>query len=229
MPIAFDEEPLPPPALRRYFARHNQQAILLALFSLVAAAVLWGLVYVFVYWFALVAVTVARSFNPATLVQVSDPNLLGPFFVPGFAGAVVLWLAAAVMVRRHVRLERLREQRHYFIWVAIELMMAVPNVTFAVFGNLSAITRLRRKDAIRAWRLLERMQAEGGHLDIASLRLEIDDEKALNRVLFALQLVGLIGLREKEKGWYLVLRHPEILAPDRERPATVAEPSVPGS
>ena len=215
-----DQEQRPPAALRRYFARHNQQALLLALFSLVTAAILWGLIYLFVYWFALVAVTLSRSFNPATLVQVSDPNLLGAYFLPEFGGAVVLFLAVAAVVRQHLRIERLREQRHYFLWVAAELLMAVPNVTFAFFGNLSAITHLRRRDGVRAWRLLERMHAEGGRLNLASLRLEIEDEASLQRVLFALQLVGLVGLRENQGGWFVVLRHPEILA--IEEPASPA-------
>ena len=57
-------------ALRRYVTRHNQQAVLLACCSLAAAAVLWAIIYVFVYWFSLVTITISRSTNIETINEI---------------------------------------------------------------------------------------------------------------------------------------------------------------
>ncbi len=201
-----------PRALRRYFAQHNRQAFLLAMFSLVASALLWALTYGLIYWFTLVVATLSRSFNPETLLQVTNPELLGDKFPWWFAGGAVATLGVAAVVRRKVRIARLREARHYLLWVIVELFMMIPNVTFSVWGNLSAITRLRRREAADAWRLLERIDREGGRMNVASLRQEIDDERILRRVMFGLQLVGLISLRENQEGWFLYLQNRDAFA-----------------
>ncbi len=201
-----------PRALRRYFARHNRQALTLALLSLGASAVLWAVTYFLVFWFSLVAATLSRSFDPATLVEVTDRDLLTANFSQWFALGATLSLVVAAVVRKRVRLARLREARLYLLWVVVELLMAIPNVTFAVWGNLSAITRLRRREAAQAWKLLQRINQEGGRLNLANLRQEIDDEKTLQRVMYGLQIVGLISLRESRHGWFLYLQNRDAFA-----------------
>lgn len=201
-----------PRALRRYFAQHNRQALLLAVLSLGASALLWALTYAFIYWFSLVAATLSRSFNPATLVQVTNPDLLGSHFPLWFVGGACVALGIAAVVRRKVRIARLREARLYLLWVIVELFMMIPNVTFSVWGNLSAITRLRRREAADAWKLLERINREGGRMNVAFLRQEIDDERTLRRVMFGLQLVGLISMRESQEGWFLYLQNRDAFA-----------------
>ncbi len=211
-PVAEVDPEAAPRALRRYFAVHNRQALLLALLSLVASALLWAITYAFVFWFALVAATLSRSFNPDTLLQVTDRELLTAHFPLWFAGGSGVALIAAGIVRKRVRIARLREARLYLLWVVVELFMAIPNVTFSVWGNLSAITRLRRQEAAQAWKILQRIHSEGGRLNVANLRQEIDDEKTLRRVMFGLQLVGLISLREREEGWFLYLQNRDAFA-----------------
>ena len=49
-------------------------------------------------------------------------------------------------------------------------------------------------------------------MNVANLRQEIDNEKTLRRVMFGLQLVGLIGLRESEEGWFLYLQNRDAFA-----------------
>lgn len=196
-----------PNALRRYFAQHNRQALILAIFSLVASAVLWGLIYLFVYWFALVGVTVSRSLDTDTLDQINQPELLGHYFLQEFVvGAMVALVIAAFVRRRRLRVEKLREARHYLLWLVAELLMAVPNVTFSIWGNLAAVTRLRRHEAADAWKLLQRIHEQGGKLSLTGLRQEIDNEKTLQRVVYALQLVGLVSVREYAHGWFLCLQ-----------------------
>jgi hypothetical protein len=222
-----DDKPAPPVApeavaaakhaalirgLRQYFRRHNIQAFIVAMFALVASAILWALIYAFVYWFSLVVATLSRSFNPATLLQINSPDLVGRDFPLYFAAGAVLSLAVARLVRARWRVERLREARFYLLWILAELLLSVPNATFAVWGNLSAITRLRRRDALAAARLLERMDESEGCLSMGRLRVEIEDERTLGRVLFNLQLVGLVNVREKEHGWFLCLEKRETIA-----------------
>jgi hypothetical protein len=197
--------------LRAYFRRHNTQALLLALFSLVASAILWALIYVLIYWFSLVAATLSRSFNPATLLQIDSPDLVGRNFPFYFLGGALLSLVLARLARGRLRPERLRVARYYLLWIVAELLLSVPNATLAIWGNLSALTRLRRRDAHAAARLLESLDATSGGLSLGRLGVEIEDEKTLQRVLFSLQLTGLVSVREKERGWFLCLEKPGTL------------------
>ena len=196
--------------LRLYLGRHNRQALLLAFFSLVAATVLWAAVYAFVYWCVLFTVTIVKSFDPETMSQVTDPNLVDPNFPLWFAGGSVIYLLVAASIRRFFRVERVREARLYLLWVLLELFMAIPNVTFSIWGNLQAITSLRRHESSEAWRLLQRMNHEQGRVSLTSLRLVIEDEKTLNKILFALQIIGLVSVRENTRGWFLYLQGQDV-------------------
>ena len=198
-------------ALRRYVARHNQQALLLAFCSLAAAVVLWGIIYVFVYWFSLVAMTISRGTNVDTINEINRPDLVSVYFPWWFAAGAMVTLVIAWALRRHLRVERLREARWYALWVLAELFLAVPNVTFSIWGNLMALCRLPRQEAVEAWRLLRRMNEAGGRLSMVSLRTEIEDERTLGRVVFILQLVGLVGVREYAHGWFLCLQSRDAL------------------
>ena len=217
-PAEFIDEEIPdaPPAdpsrfLRRYFVQHNRQAVLLAFFSLVASAILWGMIYLFVYWFALVGVTVSRSFDLKTIDQINRPDLLGQYFPWEFvAGALVALLLAALVRRHRLRVERLRDARLYFFWMIAELLLAVPNVTFSIWGNLAAVTRLRRHEANEAWQLLQHLQQQGGRVSLSGLRQEIQNEKTLQHIVYALQIVGLVSVREYTQGWFLCLQGRDV-------------------
>ena len=196
--------------LRRYVGQHNRQAVLLAFFSLVAAVILWAVVYGFAYWFVLFTVTIVKSFDPRTMSQVTDVNLVDPRFPLWFAAGSIGYLLLAASIRRFFRVERAREAGLYLVWVVLELFLAVPNVTFSIWGNLQAITSLRKHEFIEAWHLLQKMNQEQGRLSMASLRQVIDDEKTLNRILFALQIIGLVGVRENSQGWFLYLQGQDV-------------------
>ena len=199
-------------ALRLYVQRHNRQALLLALCSLAASALLWAIIYIFVYWFSLVAMTVSRGTDPETFNEINRPDLVSAYFPLWFGAGASVMLIIAGALRRRVRVERLREAQWYALWVLAELFLAVPNVTFSIWGNLMALCRLRKQEAVEAWRLLRRMNEAGGRLSLSSLRTEIEDERTLHRVVFALQLVGLVGVREYTKGWFLCLQNRDALA-----------------
>ena len=63
------------------------------------------------------------------------------------------------------------------------------------------------------------MNEEEGRLSLTSLRLEIDDEKTLCRVMFALQIIGLVGMRESSGRWFLYLQGQDVRNLLRQRPA----------
>ena len=196
--------------LRRFLGRHNRQALLLSFFSLVAAVLLWGAVYGFAYWFTLVTFTVSKSFNVVTMAQINDASPVTVHFPLYFAAGAAVYLGVAAAIRRIYHPEKVREARMYFLWVLLELFMAVPNVTFSIWGNFRAITKLGRAEVVEAWRLLNRLNEHEGRLSLNSLPLEIEDVRTLNRVVFALQIIGVVGIRENSQGWFLYLQGNEV-------------------
>lgn len=198
--------------LRRFLGRHNRQALLLACISLVAALLLWGVVYGFSYWFVLVAYTLKKGLSMEPVPQFADIREVNLRFPWCFALGAVVYLGIAATLRRLYRPEKIREAGMYFFWVMLELFMVVPNVTFSVWGNLRAMTRLGKIEIVEAWYLLHRMNAQQGKLSLNSLPLEIEDEKTMWRVVFALQIMGLVGMRENSQGWFLYLQGKEAHA-----------------
>ena len=208
-------------ALRRHVARHNWQALMLATASLALAVFLWAVIYVLINWLSLLVVTVQRSFTPGRLLEITDPQLLGPYFPLWFGlGALAMLLLAAGLQRR-VKSADLRDRRMFVLWALYELFAAVPNVTFSFWGNLRAMVRLRRGEALAAWRVLERINALGGRLLLANVAVAIEDQAALPRVLTLLQVVELLGVRENEDGWFYYLQNreaiPQLAPPPPER------------
>ena len=63
------------------------------------------------------------------------------YFPLWFGTGALLTLIVAGALRRRLRPERLREARWYALWVLAELFLAVPNVTFSIWGNLMALCR----------------------------------------------------------------------------------------
>lgn len=214
------DEALAVRAVRRHVRRHNWQALVLAVFALVLATILWGALYALVYWFALVIATLTLSFNPNTLVQITNERLLGSYFPLQFTGAALAALAIAGFLKRRINPNRLRERRFYLLWIAFELFMTIPNVTFSVWGNLRAIVRLRRGEALSAWRFLEHIRRLGGRLALINIASEIEDQETLPHLLVVLQISELLGVRENEDGWFYYLQNPEALT--RLMPARAA-------
>lgn len=212
MPTEPPDEALAVRAVRRHVRRHNWQALMLSVFAFVAAAILWGVVYLIVYWFALVIATLSLSFNPKTLVEVTNTRLLGPYYPLEFIGGAVVVMMLAMFFRRRINPNRLRERRLYVLWIAFELFMAIPNVTFSVWGNLRAIVRLRRGEALAAWRFLEHVRGLGGRLALVNIASEIEDQETLPHLLVLLQVAELLGVRENEDGWFYYLQNTDALA-----------------
>ena len=184
---------------------------MLAGFSLLLAAFLWGLLYGFVYWICLFVVTLSRSFNPATLLEITNADLISRWFPAWFAVGAMGMMALASFAGRRIHAAKLRERRLYVLWVAYELFMMIPNVTFGIWGNLRAIVRLPPREALRAWRVLDHIGKLGGRLAIAHVASEMEEPETLPRILVVLQIAELLGVRENEDGWFYYLQNREAI------------------
>ena len=99
--------------------------------------------------------------------------------------------------------------------VVIDLLLAIPRVTLAIWGNFSAWQKLTPAETEQALLLLERLQA--GRLRLLSVPQEIPDETLRDRLLYSLQLIGLIEIRkEDDEHWLKVVTPAEDLPPQLE-------------
>ncbi len=179
--------------LQQHFARHNRRVIGLALMTLLAAAAAWALVYFVFYWLVLLAMTFARPFD----AQV--PWQFGPIFA---AGALLL-CALCWLARRIWPDERVRDKKT-ILETALDVVLAVPRMTLAAWGNFRALRRLDADEVALAQRLLAAIAREE-RLSIYKIPLEIPDEKTRVKVLLALQLTELIETRRRDGELLFVL------------------------
>lgn len=225
-----------PRDLRRHLARHNGQALVAATASGIGAALLWGLLGLAAYWFTLLGATIERGTDPERSLEIFDAHdLVGPRFWPALGLSAVALLVLALAARRWRWGNWLRDSQFYLFWVVLEVLLLAPNVLLATWGNLRALVWLGARDRRLAWTLL---QATGVHqwtgepLALAGAAAEIGATErslpGLNRALFALQLTGLVTLRERTgEGWLLTLAGEEARAlcgwPATEEPAPSVE------
>ncbi len=183
-----------PAAFRDHFTRHNRRALALALVTLVLAALAWGLVYFFVCWLVLLVLTVARGVDAAL------PDSLS--FV--FAGGALFLCLCAWIVWRIAPFDRARD-RTSALASALDVVLAIPRATLAVWGNLSACRRLDARELAAAWRLVRRIDDER-RLSVYQLPVEIPEARMQERVVGALQLSGLVEFRKTSDSAVLMLR-----------------------
>lgn len=183
-----------PEAFREHFRRHNREAILITLITLAAAILLWTASYIAVYGLILLVTTALQGGEAG----------IPPVFLPVFAGcAIVLCLLALIM--RKIRPGYFAVDHKSAFEVLMDILLVLPRVTFEVWGNFSAIQFPGERELQAAWRLLQTM-GERGKLSIHQLPLEIPRQSLRARVVFLLQLAGLVEVRTYSDGLWLVLR-----------------------
>jgi hypothetical protein len=198
-------------ALRAHFADHNARVALLTLLTLLAALALWFLLHAAVSWLALLAVSAVKG---------TDARL------PVFIEDAFWWSTAALLalawIDRHFRPDDRPRDHKSAAEIAWEILLAIPRVTFAIGGTLSAWQHLTRHEFDTAAGLVERLIREH-RLLLHSLPLEIPNDKLRLKVLFALQLVQIIEIRRENRELWIALNplRPASLQPARPRDAAI--------
>ena len=183
-----------PGAFREHFRRHNREAILITAITLAAALLLWTAVYIAVYGLILLVMTSLQGGEAA----------IPPVFLPVFGGCAVL-LCLLALVMRKIRPGYFVVDHKPPFEVFMDILLVLPRITFEIWGNFSAIQFPTERELQAAWQLLQTM-GDRGKISIHQLPLEIPRQSLRARVVFLLQLAGLVEVRNYSDGLWLVLR-----------------------
>ena len=195
--------------LRAHLRRHNRRVLGLTILTSIAAIVLWAGLYFVAWWLFLIAVTVARPFD--------FQPVAGPL-VRGFAATAAVLCLSAWIARRLRPNEAARDHKG-IAESAMDVLLAVPRVTLAIFGTGAASARLSETELEQAWDLLRRMNESEKPIRVQELPVDIPDASAREKIILALQLSALIELRQTSLGPVLAFRNAQArrLAEDRVR------------
>jgi hypothetical protein len=186
----------PPGWLQAQVRSHNRHAIWLSILSLAVAALAWNLAYFFFVLILLGLVTAARGdFGPQI-----------PAWIPGTALVlVVVLLVWGVIDHLRHRFAGARDRPIIGWHLFGEFLLLPVRLTFAIWGNFTAIRRFDRGEIEQAWEILRTIQRNGkGHLSALSL-IEPDPGR-LFRLLTTLQMIDLIDLHRGENDWFYTVR-----------------------
>jgi hypothetical protein len=195
--------------LREHLHRHNRWVLLLTFLTGVLSLILWTLLYFIVWWLFLIGGTAVRplDFQPA-----------GGALLRGFiTTAILLCICAAIVYR--VRPNAAPRDRKTVWEHLLDLLLAVPRVTLAIFGTGGAAARLSDKELGYAYRLLRSMDDADTHLPFQYLPVEIPDPAMRDKIILALQLSGIIEIRTTATGPVLAFQNKDVrkIAQDRIR------------
>jgi hypothetical protein len=172
-----------PARVRSCFYHHNCEVLLLVGLTVLGAAALWGLIYVGVYWVTLIFLAATRG------MDAQPPELLPALFIYTAALLVaVAWLWRDLIPDRGVP-DKKPAWEH-----ALDLLLAVPRATLAVWGSLRAWQSLSAPELELAADLLERIEEER-RIPVYRLPLEIPDRGMRRRIVLGLQWVQLVDVR----------------------------------
>jgi hypothetical protein len=179
-----------PEAFRAHFARHNREAVWIAIFTLVGTVLLWAALYVACYWLVLLLVT------PVEGTDARMPRHFGYIFTVS-----AITLCALGFTAQKLWPDYFPQDKRSWFETLTDILLAAPRVTLAVWGNLSACRFLSPSEMEEAWYLLQLIGRER-RLPIQRLPVEIPNHKVRSKVIFALQLAGLIELRrDGDEAW----------------------------
>jgi hypothetical protein len=200
--------------LRRHFVRHNVQVVSIALLTLVTSLILWALTYFVSAWLTLLGATVIQGVR-------GDEVTMPRSFQQVFTAFAAAFLLAAIIRRSLIRNDMPTEKG--VLEHGLDILLAIPASTVAIWGNLSAWLWLSDRELSAAADLLERI-TRNKRLPLHITPVEIPDDAERKKVLFSLLMTGLLDLR-KEKGVpYLQLAPAETLDEDLGRLLTDGQP-----
>jgi len=185
--------------LREHLRRHNQTVLGLTLLTSGAALALWTGLYFVVWWLFLLGGSAVRpaDFHPGAGA-----------LVRGFATTAVL-LCLCAWISRRLRPNAAPRDHKGIGEHLMDVILAVPRVTLAIFGTGAAAARLSDRELEHAWRLLQRMEEADKPLPMQTLPVDIPDSTMRNKIVLALQLSGLIDVRATSGGPVLAFQNAE--------------------
>ena len=180
-------------ALRREIARHNIQVAGIALFTFVVAVGLWVVLYAVCSW----AVLFFESAVGTSVVALPQGFTL-VFLVAAACSVGYAWLDRRLTPNDLPRDDKSPGE------ITADFILALPRITLAIWGTLSAAVSLTAHERDEAATFLHRLVRER-RIPLHSVPLDITDATARFRILFALQLLEIIDLRRDERELWIRL------------------------
>lgn len=180
-------------ALRVHFAQHNRRATWFAAITLAGSLLMWAALYILAHWLTLLFVTVVS--------EGTEPLPRGLPIV--FATAMAGLLAYAWVDRRLTPDERPRDTKP-FVEIAGDIVLAIPRFTISAWSTFTARQHLRDAEIDLAARFLARLMP-AGRIPLPSVGYEIPEAAMRERVLFALQITGVIDVIHGREGTSILL------------------------
>jgi hypothetical protein len=188
-------------ALRVHFAEHNRRATLFAAGMLALSLVLWLALYFVAHWLTMLFVTV-----------VSEGTAPVPRGVAVVFGAVAACLLAYAWVDRRLRPDERPRDVKPIAEVVADVVLGLPRMTLGAWSTFTARQKLTDTELAQAGEFLARL-ATAGRVPLSTAGYEMPDTVARERVLFALQITGVIDVIPGKDGTsiYLSAQRPASL------------------
>jgi hypothetical protein len=195
--------------LLEHLRRHNRFVLGLTMLTAGAAIALWTILYWLAWWLFIFG---------GSAVSLSGFNPSAGRFLRGFVATAAL-LCFGAWLSRKLRPNQAPRDHKGLGEHLMDLLLAVPRVTLAIFGTGAAAARLDDAELEAAWNLLRRMDSLSRPFPLQRTPVEIPDDAMREKVLLALQFSGLVEIRSTEEGAILAFQNAEArrLAQDKVR------------
>jgi hypothetical protein len=188
-------------ALHRKIGAHNRLVWITSIWGVTGAVAMWVAIYFLVYWLAVVFASVAKG------LDAESPQHIGRIF--GIVAAVLLIGGG---IARRLGFHRQLHDERGFGMVLLEVAIIPARVTFAAVQNFRNHVRLNEDELIAATDLLVRIVRAGKIADTA-MPQDLPDDAQREHVLYVLQLLDLIYLRQTDQGIFYSVADPQRLVP----------------
>jgi len=175
-------------SLRKYFARHNWQVLGFTFLTLVASTLLWGLLY----FGSLLLCLLVRAL-------IYEGDLPAPKGFPFVFGAIAAALIFSAWFDHVLAASERPPDRRLVAEIVLDIVLAIPRTTLAIYGNLSAWQWLSRRQLELAARLVERVARER-KVPMHATPVDIPNDREREKIVFALLLLRILDVQQEENG-----------------------------
>lgn len=177
-------------SLGRHIAKHNRHVLGLTFLSAALSAAVWAIVYAVVYWLYLLGATVyAAFFTNGEMTPPGSYRLI--FGAVAFALVVSAWFDHVSVPDERPPDHRLKSE------IFLDILLAVPRTTIAIWGNISAWQSLSREQLELAAALIERVLREK-RVPLRSTPLDIPDDRSRDKIVFALLMLRILEVEQED-------------------------------